>query len=278
MKKEVRKMHRRWIALFTVLILLISLNGCRFSWLTEENLPHQTTGPAETQQSTEGTPDTDPPVTEPDPTAKPTEGVTQPPETAPDTLPPVTDPPATEPPMTQPPATEPPATQPPPTRPPATEPPATKPPATEPPATTTPEEDLYDISGDTITELEQEIMNLINAKRVTAGVEKLEIDTRLCAITSVRAYEISILFEHTRPNGESCFTVLDDYGYTNYWTCGENILYCSVGFYDAADMVDMWMNSEGHRENMLRAEYTKMGLAVYEADGLYYAANLFVGT
>ncbi len=121
------------------------------------------------------------------------------------------------------------------------------------------------------------MMDLINQERINAGLEPLKIDTRLCAITSARAYEISIQPEHTRPNGKTCFTALDDYGYTGYWTCGENILRCSADGYDAAGMVQAWMNSEGHRKNILQKNFTKIGLAVYETGGLYHVANFFVG-
>lgn len=287
-KKEVRRMFRKWIAILAAMTLLISLAGCRKDMPeTLQTIPTEvtaSTAPTEPSDAPEETkepakPETLPPETAPETLPPQTEPpATEPPETRPlETDPPATQPPATQPPATQPPATQPPATQPPATQPPATQPPATQTPATEPPATTTPKEDLYDISGDTITELEREMMDLINEERINAGLEPLEIDTKLCAITSARAYECSILFDHTRPNGEICFTALEDYGYTGYWTCGENILYCTAGFYDAAGMVQAWMNSEGHRKNILQKNFTKIGLAVYEADGYYYAANFFVG-
>lgn len=250
-------MRRKWISVLLALMILLSFSGCRVWHLPEGPRPPETSGtgaPTDadtTQAVTEPTQSPERPTAAPDETTLPTAGMTQPPETEPPTQPPATQPPATQPPVTEPPATEPPVTDPPP--------------------------NPNDIFKDTVTALEQELMDLINAERVKAGLEPLELDPRLCAITSMRAYECSILFEHTRPNGESCFSVMEEYGYMDYKYCGENILYCSVGFFDAADMVGMWMESEGHRENILSEKFNEMGLAVYEANGFYYAANLFTG-
>lgn len=263
---------KRGISFLLILFILVSVRGCRtgqLQWTFEATAPATTdasTAPTDLPQATEQ------PTTVPEETVGPTVEQTLPPETQPpETQPPVTEPPATQPPETKPPVTQPPETKPPATQPPATEPPATQPPATDPPT------DPYDIYKDTVTALEQEIMDLINAEREKAGLEPLAIDPRLCAITSVRAYECSILFDHTRPNGKDCFSVLEEYGFLYYRRCGENILFCSVGYYDAAEMVGMWMNSEGHRGNILSEDFNKMGLAVYEANGFYYAANLFTG-
>lgn len=137
-------------------------------------------------------------------------------------------------------------------------------------------EDPYDISGHTIGSLEHQILAAINAERAAAGVAELALDNRLCAITSVRAYEISLSFDHTRPNGSNCFTVLDDYGYSRYSTAGENLLQCSGG-YSAEDMVGLWMGSDGHRANILDPNFTAAGLAVYQHKNLIYIANLFIG-
>lgn len=269
-------MMKRWICVLAVLLMLLS--GCEADRGAQITVPEVTDAPAVTTGQEESTGSAEESTGSPEETTGQEE--TQTPVTEPPTTnPPATQPPVTNPPATQPPATNPPATNPPETEVPGTQPPATEAPATQPPATTAPPavSDPYDISGDTITALEQQIMDLINQERQKEGAAPLQVDAQLCAITSVRAYECSLSFSHTRPGGESCFSVLDDYGYTDYWSCGENILKCSAGYYSAADMVQMWMDSQGHRENILNTDYTKMGLGLYEANGYYYVANLFAG-
>lgn len=220
------------------------------------------TGPA---KPTEPAKPTDPPATsrptEPPATSRPTE--------PPATLKP-TDPPETSKP-TQPPETSAP-----------TEPEATTQPTemTAPPETAAPpaptEPDVYDISGHTIGSLEYSILSEINARRAEEGLPGLTMDSKLCALSAIRAYECTQSWGHTRPDGRSCFTVLSDYNYNIWSACGENLLYCSSGF-SAADMVDVWMNSDGHRANILNPEFTHAGIGVYQKDGLTYIANLFGG-
>ena len=176
-----------------------------------------------------------------------------------------------------------------PSRPKATKPKDTKPPAsTQPPETTGPGEtaapetdpgqtdDPYDISGYTLGSLECAIAEHINAQRTAAGLPALELSGRLSAISSARAYEIAVSFSHTRPDGRGCFTVLSDYGYSGYSAAGENLLQCSEGF-SSEDMVTMWMNSSGHRENILSGDFTTIGIGVYRSGGMIYVANLFAG-
>ena len=140
---------------------------------------------------------------------------------------------------------------------------------------TQPEKDPYDISDHKVGALEQEILDLINAQRVANGLAELTMDTKLAAIAAVRAYECAESFSHTRPDGQDCFTALDDYGYS-YRTAGENILMCTYGM-SAEAMVDAWMDSEGHRANILTEEFTLTGIGVWVEDGMIYVANFFVG-
>ena len=78
-----------------------------------------------------------------------------------------------------------------------------------------------------------------------------------------RAEEIAVVNSHTRPDGSKCFTVLNDYGVTNTPT-GENAAWGSVS---PEEVVNAWMNSEGHRANILNPEARKMSV------GYYYNSN-----
>ena len=102
------------------------------------------------------------------------------------------------------------------------------------------------------------------------------MDKKLCALAAIRAYESSISFSHTRPDGRSCFTVFSDYNYTGGSIAGENLLHASPG-YAASKLVDVWMKSTSHKDNILTSSFTKAGLGIYYANGRMYVANLFAG-
>ena len=157
--------------------------------------------------------------------------------------------------------------------PPHTEPPATEPPATEPPKYDHP---VYDISNHVVGSLEYEILAEINARRAAEGLGELKMDKKLCALATIRAYESSISFSHTRPNGTSCFTVLTEYNYKGGSLAGENLLHASPG-YPADKLVDVWMKSTSHKNNILTSSFTKAGLGIFYANGRMYIANFFAG-
>ena len=74
-----------------------------------------------------------------------------------------------------------------------------------------------------------------------------------------RAEKIATVNSHVRPDGSKCFTVLDDYGVTDDPT-GENAAWGSVS---PEEVVNAWMNSAGHRANILDPEARKMGVGYY---------------
>ena len=216
------------------------------------------TKPAETKPTA-----TEPKETKPEPTESAVLRPTEPPATKPgETEPEPTEAVTLRP--TEPPATEPPATEPPATEIPVTEPPSTEPPETEPP--------LYDISGYVVGNLEYEILDRINEYRTEEGLEALYLDGYLCAIASCRGYEASLVWSHTRPDGRSFATVLDDYGY-GAGTAQELLAYATG---DAGAMVDKWMSSDSHRDILLGG-YTTLGVGVYRANGVTFVACLVIG-
>ena len=110
----------------------------------------------------------------------------------------------------------------------------------------------------------QEVLDLVNAQRAKYGLTALEMgDDALTAAAQTRAEEISVVNSHVRPDGSKCFTVLKDYGITDTPT-GENAAWGSVS---PEEVVNAWMNSEGHRANILNPEARKMSV------GYYYNSN-----
>ena len=102
----------------------------------------------------------------------------------------------------------------------------------------------------------EEVLKYVNEARVKNNLSALQLDAALCNAAEVRAKEVTTRFSHTRPDGTSCFTVLRDFG-IGYRICGENI---AKGFRDAQSVVNAWMNSSGHRANILNPNYTHMGV------------------
>ena len=123
-----------------------------------------------------------------------------------------------------------------------------------------------------ITGFESEMLELCNQQRRANGKPDLTLNKTLCANAAVRAEEISRddWFSHQRPDGTMCFTAVT----VDYMTCGENIAY---GTRTASATVAAWMDSPGHRANILSDEFTQAGFGCYELDGVRYWTQFFIG-
>lgn len=125
-------------------------------------------------------------------------------------------------------------------------------------------------------EFMNEVVRLCNIERANEGLSPLTLDATLTKGAMIRADEIVTSFSHTRPNGDSCFTVLKDVG-ASYWYAGENI---AAGQTTPKAVVSSWMNSEGHRANILSENFNKIGIGyVYSSGDLYghYWVQVFTG-
>ena len=116
-----------------------------------------------------------------------------------------------------------------------------------------------------------QVVSLINQERKANGVQAIETDAKLQEAAGKRAQEIAEKFDHTRPDGSSCFTVLAEYN-ISYRACGENIAY---GQPNAESVMNSWMNSPGHRSNILNASYGRVGVGLYIKSGTCYWVQLF---
>lgn len=126
------------------------------------------------------------------------------------------------------------------------------------------------------TLVEDELLALINVSRSKAGLDMLAAEETLLWAARLRAGELLTEFGHTRPNGDSYYTVFDEVGfsYSGKWH-GENAsrLTFKDGAYMekeiAALMYQELLKSEGHSQNMLRSQYGLIGIgaAIEEKDG-----------
>lgn len=104
-----------------------------------------------------------------------------------------------------------------------------------------------------------QVVAIMNQERANAGVGGISQNASLDAVAQIRAQEIVQSFSHTRPNGTSCFTILDEGGIA-YMTAGENI---AAGYGDPASVMSGWMNSPGHRANILNGSFGQVGIGYY---------------
>ncbi len=118
----------------------------------------------------------------------------------------------------------------------------------------------------------QQVVNLVNIERQKEGLSPLTIDEKLSAAADIRAKEIQTSFSHTRPNGSSFSTALKEAGAV-YRRSGENIAW---GQKSPEEVVKAWMNSAGHRANIMNKNYSRIGVShVKNAAGTSYWAQLF---
>ena len=134
-------------------------------------------------------------------------------------------------------------------------------------------------TASTPEELAAEVVRLVNVERSKEGLSPLGTFDSLTQAAQIRAPEVGVLFSHDRPDGTSCFTALDQTGAKKgAYTWGENI---AAGNATAAETVAQWMNSPGHRANILNPKYTHIGVGYcYDATSTYRHnwVQMFVGT
>lgn len=121
------------------------------------------------------------------------------------------------------------------------------------------------------TSLAKQVLTLVNEERTKAGLKELTMSSSLTTAATKRSTEIITSFSHTRPNGSQPQTVLKEYG-ISYNAFGENIAY---GQQSAKAVMNAWMNSEGHRANILSSKFGKIGIGCVEKNGVLYWTQLF---
>lgn len=128
------------------------------------------------------------------------------------------------------------------------------------------------VSSDTSTsDMEDDVIALVNKERAEKGVSSLKKDDTLSKVAEIRAKEIAGTFSHTRPDGSSCFTAFSDAGIVNV-AMAENI---AAGQRNSSEVMDSWMNSSGHKKNILNGDYTRIGVGCYKSGGIYYWVQVF---
>lgn len=155
----------------------------------------------------------------------------------------------------------------------ATPTPTAEPEPPPPPPAPPPAEPPSEVEVDESTAFEDEVTELTNAHREAAGCAELGTDDRLRSAARGHSQDMAAndYFSHTGLDGRSPFDRMADAGYPE--PAGENI---ALGYRTPADVMDGWMNSEGHRDNLLNCSHEAIGVGlVYDADGRPYWTQVF---
>lgn len=128
-------------------------------------------------------------------------------------------------------------------------------------------------SDERIGAYEQQVIHLINEIRRDNGLSTLAVDPDLCQVARIKSRDMHDLgyFDHTSPTYGTPFEMLLAFGIP-YRAAGENIAY---GYRTPQAVVNGWMRSAGHRENILSGKYTRIGVGYYD-EGSYWT-QLFTG-
>ena len=119
----------------------------------------------------------------------------------------------------------------------------------------------------TVTAYEAEVVRLVNVEREKKGLSPLVADWQLSRVARYKSQDMkdNRYFSHTSPVYGSPFEMMKSFG-ISYRSAGENI---AKGQATPAAVVNAWMNSAGHRANILNASFTHIGVG-YVADGNYW--------
>ena len=123
-----------------------------------------------------------------------------------------------------------------------------------------------------VTSYEKEVIRLVNEIRKENGLKELTYDWELCRVARIKSQDMkdNKYFSHTSPTYGSPFQMMRSFG-IKYRSAGENI---AKGQPSPKAVVDAWMNSSGHRANILNASFTHIGVG-FVSDGNYWT-QMFV--
>ena len=111
------------------------------------------------------------------------------------------------------------------------------------------------------SDFEQQVLDLVNQERAKTGLSSLNRDEELSNVAMVKAQDMynNHYFDHNSPTHGSPFDMMKEFGIT-YNTAGENI---AKGQTTPTQVMKEWMNSPGHKANILNNSYTHIGIAYY---------------
>ncbi|APZ49366.1 hypothetical protein BW721_06545 [Jeotgalibaca sp. PTS2502] len=127
--------------------------------------------------------------------------------------------------------------------------------------------------------LRETILQLTNDLRNSLEVGTLTQNDTLQQAADIRALESAQSFSHTRPDGSDFYTVLNEDGLSyTYQVTGENLALATYHLDDvgmAEFLFDGWVESPGHYQNMIEADFSELGVGVYYDGDILYLVQIF---
>lgn len=123
---------------------------------------------------------------------------------------------------------------------------------------------------------QKEVLNLVNAERTKQGLSALTLDYQLSNVATIKSQDMinKNYFDHNSPTYGSPFDMMKQFG-ISYKSAGENI---AMGQKTPQEVVNAWMKSKGHRDNILNANFTNLGVGVAkDSNGTIYWTQMFIG-
>lgn len=120
---------------------------------------------------------------------------------------------------------------------------------------------------------DQEVVRLVNIEREKVGLKPFVASSQLSRVARVKSEDMAKnnYFDHTSPTYGSPFDMMKQFG-IKYSTAGENI---AKGYLSAQSVVNGWMNSPGHRANILNSSFNKIGVGAYKSGSTTYWTQMF---
>ncbi|MDM0165125.1 CAP domain-containing protein [Clostridioides difficile] len=131
-------------------------------------------------------------------------------------------------------------------------------------------------TSESFSAYQKEVVDLVNIERAKAGLNPLTLDSSISNVATKKSQDMidNNYFSHNSPTYGSPFDMLKKFG-ISYKTAGENI---AMGQKTPKEVVNAWMNSEGHRKNIMNPNFSKIGVGVAQkSGGSIYWTQIFVG-
>ena len=140
------------------------------------------------------------------------------------------------------------------------------------PTTTKKNHGTPNINGTFHDDMADAVLTMLNRAREEAGLNDLAMDKgNMMNAAKIRAKEITICWDHKRPDGDNWDTVFNEEG-VKYNARGENL---ADGHQSAEAVFDAWMASPGHKSNILESRFTHISIVCLEHNGHFYWVQLF---
>lgn len=122
---------------------------------------------------------------------------------------------------------------------------------------------------------QKEVLDLVNVERTNRGLQPLKFNAELSKVATLKSQDMidKNYFDHTSPTYGSPFDMMKQFGIT-YRAAGENI---AMGQETPQEVMNSWMNSPGHRKNILNPDFTELGVGIASNGSSLYWTQMFIG-